>query len=201
VTHPGLIAHGDFSKGATSDVQAGMDAGDSHIMPPQMETEVAEPHWEPSSPKGKVPSDPTAASAIPEVAASEVPHTSTETQVSPRRLPSWAADPFSPKAVPRVTPSESEEESLPSSLTANATSMGPSPQVEEILHLSPHLDLSGPSSPTFVNSSPTFVKVWVHLGRFVMGVVDTEQEDADIEAFRAEADSLKARFEVRYYLA
>jgi hypothetical protein len=105
VTHPGLITYGDFSEGATSNVHAGVDTMDSNIMPPQMDTEVVEPHQEPSSPKGKVPSDPTAAGAIPEVAASEVPHTSTETQFSPRRLPSWEANPFSPEAVPRVTPS------------------------------------------------------------------------------------------------
>lgn len=88
-----------------------------------------------------------------------------------------------------MTPSYSEGESHPDVPVSGAHAAAPDSPVEEIPQPGPYLDIPEPSSPKFI-------KIGVHLRKFVMGVMDTEQEDSEVEAFRAKADSLKVHIEV-----
>ena len=88
-------------------------------------------------------------------------------------------DPFSLESVPGVTTSGSEEES--SSAGASAASATPNPQGGVAQRARLQLGLPEASNPAQVGAHA--------------GVPDSEEE-VDVEAFRVEADSLKARYEV-----
>ena len=88
-------------------------------------------------------------------------------------------DPPSPDSVPGVTPSGSEGESLPSS-DAGTAIVAPSPQAGAIQQARLQLGVPGASTPRAGGSTPT---------------PDSGEAD-DVEAFRAEVESLKARYMV-----
>ena len=119
--------------------------------------------------------------AVPEAVAKEASESAGASHVSPRRLPSWNVDPPSPDSVPGVTPSGSEGESLPSSDAGTAIAV-PSPQVGTLQPARLQLGQPDTSTPRAGGSTPT---------------PDSDEAD-DVEAFRAEVESLKARYMVRH---
>jgi hypothetical protein len=180
VSHLGPTAQGDLTEGATSQAQAATMAADSRATSQHLETMVVEPHAGSLSPKDKAPTSHTVPAAVPETVVAEAPPTNEEARVSPRRTSPQATGLTPAEAVPRVTPSGSSEESSGDTETVFAE---PSPRAEQTLQASLQPDLPESSNP---------LQVEVHAG------VPASAVEVDVEAFRVEADSLKARYEVRH---
>ena len=166
---------------ATSQLPAEASVAEFQATVPPSEVETGEPDSRRSpQPDTSLPANP-ATDVVPEAAAQGASESAGASHVSPRRLPVWNVEPPSPDSVPEVAPSGSEGESLPSS-DAGTALIVPSPQVGITQPARLQLSLPGSSTPRAGDSAP---------------IPDSHEAD-DVEAFKAEVESLKARYMVRH---